>query len=401
MFEIDVDVRWLGPLLADEPFEQEVVGLRVDARYAEYVADRAVCRRPPPLAQNSLGPRETDDVKDREEVRGVPHCLDELKFMPDGFRHRLGDTFGIPLGRPLPGEPFQRRLDAEARYDRLLGILVLQFAQGKRAAPRDLDGAGERLGVGFEQAVHFLGVLEISVGMALAVKTDVVDRLVMADAGDDVLELATAGFVEKGVVGDDRADAMPDSEVGQVVDAQLVVRPPSQTKAHIRAILEDFRHLPQLYRACVVGFVRNQDADEALGIKSDIVEIQYAPGLAAARLPERQQAAQARIGRPIRRIDEERHAIGEIEATSDDQLHARRFRCFPGTHDPRQRIPVHDPQSLDAEFGRRGEQFVSGTGTSKEGEVRCRLEFDVSHPKIPWRNQRCDPVAVSTPSPCR
>lgn len=39
----------------------------------------------------------------------------------------------------------------------------------------------------------------------------------------------------------------------------------------------------------------------------------------------------------------------------------------------------------------------------QEGEMRRDLQFGVAgaHPKIPCRNQRCDPVSGSSPSPAR
>ena len=91
----------------------------------------------------------------------------------------------------------------------------------------------------------------------------------------------------------------------------------------------------------------------------------------------------------------------KIETTADNQSHARGFRGFPSAHDPRERVAIDNTQGIDAKRCSRGEQLLRRTRTAQEREMCGDLQFGISHPNTPWRNQRCEPVSVSTPSPAR
>ena len=67
--------------------------------------------------------------------------------------------------------------------------------------------------------------------MALAAIAEFVDGDVVADASDDILQDATAGLVEEHVVGDDSRHAHRGGEVGQLEQAELIVRPSAQESA--------------------------------------------------------------------------------------------------------------------------------------------------------------------------
>ena len=71
---------------------------------------------------------------------------------------------------------------------RFFGILIGQLVEREAAALGDLDRARQRLRIAAEQPRHFLGRLEVAVGMALAAEAGVVDRAVVPDAGDDILQ---------------------------------------------------------------------------------------------------------------------------------------------------------------------------------------------------------------------
>jgi hypothetical protein len=73
--------------------------------------------------------------------------------------------------------------------------------------------------------------------------------------------------------------------------------------------------------------------------------------LARACLADRQQPAEAAIGRAVGWIDQQRRSTLQIEAAADDEANARRLRGFIGAHDAGQRIPVDDAEGLDAKQG--------------------------------------------------
>ena len=112
MLEIDVDVGRLLALLADEALEQQFVDRGIDRGDPECVADRAIGRRPAPLAQDRRveTAREVDDVVDGQEVAREVELLDQrqlvAELLVDLGRHPLGPAFA----GTLPGQLLEMRL---------------------------------------------------------------------------------------------------------------------------------------------------------------------------------------------------------------------------------------------------------------------------------------------------
>src|SRR5450759_3802145 len=119
----------------------------------------------------------------------------------------------------------------------------------------------------------------------------------------------------------------------------------------------------------------SEDRDQALAVGDEIGPIETTPRLAAALLAQRQQSAKPRIGGPVGRIDENGHAVGEIESTADDQSHARRLRRFMRADDAGERIAIDDRQRLDAQGGGMFEQFLAGTRPAQKREMRGALQL--------------------------
>src|SRR4051812_9915290 len=176
--EIDVDVRRLGALLAQEALEQEVETDRIDRRDAEAVADGGVGGRAAPLTENPLTPREADDVPDDEEVACEPQLGDERELVLDLFlvlrRTRRGARCSPSLARALLDEPREILVRAHAggeweRRERRVELVEPEgapFGDGERRAyavevpappPRDLRRALEvPLGVRAQTRAHHI-----------------------------------------------------------------------------------------------------------------------------------------------------------------------------------------------------------------------------------------------------
>jgi hypothetical protein len=193
-------------------------------------------------------------------------------------------------------------------------------------------------------------------------------------------------------------------KVRQLVKTKLVVGPPTQCERHIGAISKDLAQASQTQGAGLIRLIRNEHSDQSFAISDEIAPIQPALGLAGAALPQGQEPAEPCIRRPVGRIDQHGHAVVEIEAAANDQPHAGRFCGLMGADDAGERIAVDDGYRLDAEQCGLREQVLAGAGAAQKREMRGDLQFDVTpvaHPKIPCRNQRCEPVASSSPSPAR
>jgi hypothetical protein len=383
MLEVDVDVGRLAAFLGNEPLEQEVVAFGIDRCDAEDVADRGVGGRPPSLAQDFPAACEADDRVHGEEVRRIFEPLDQREFMIELFLHFAGQALGISVLYAVPGELLQGLLRRQLGHRPLFRILVGEFVQSERAAGSDLGRPGYGVRIARKKPGHLFRRLEVSVRMPLAPEADVVDGGAIPDARHDVLKDAPVRFVEEHVVGRDRRHAEARRHVRQVVDPQLVVRPAAQRQRHVGAVAEPVRGPFEPQRADLVGFVGDKDRDQTLPVLEDVLPFEDALGLAPSLLPHRKQTAQPRIGGPVRRVDQHRHAIDQIEPAADDHPDARDLGRFVRADDARERVAVDDRKALDADRGGMREQFLAGRRAPQEREVRRALELEIAHPKIP------------------
>jgi hypothetical protein len=123
-----------------------------------------------------------------------------------------------------------------------------------------------------------------------------------------------------------------------------------------------------------------------------------------AQLDSKQKGRQTKrspIGGSVGRIGEDRHAVGEVDAVAR-RSGARRLSWRPHGRG-RCRRGCCASASMPS-IGGLGEQLVTGTRPAQKTEMRGGLQLGRArgaHPKIPCRNQRCEPVAASSPSPAR
>ncbi len=237
--------------------------------------------------------------------------------------------------------------------------------------------------------------------MTLALEADIVDRCVMPDAGDDVLQLPPTRLMKQHVIGDNGFDPEPCRHVGNLMEPHLVVGSPAQAQRYIGSITKNVRQLAKLRGACGVRQIRHQNADHAFRVSHDIVPVQNAVVLAAARLAKRDEPGQPRICRTIHRIDQQRHTVGEVEATANDEAETRRAGCFKGADDACERITIDDADRTDPKEFCSIKQLLRRRGTTQKRKMCRDLELGIAHANIPWQNQRCDPVSGSIPSPER
>lgn len=332
---------------------------------------------------------------------GVFHRADQIELMPHRLEHVRRQAFGIARRHAFPDIVFQRCLGILARDDRLLRILIGQLFKRKFAPVDDLHGSRQSFRIARKQALHLFWRLQVPVGMALALETDIVDGLAGPNAGNDILQLPAARFMKQHIVGDDRLHLESRRQIGNLIETQLVVWPPAQAQRHIGTVGKNLRHFPQSHGTDIVCEVGHEDADHPFGIGDDVIPVQDAFVLAATRFAERDQPGEPRIGGPVDRIDEDGHAVGEIEAATDDQPQSCATRRFERADDAGQRISIDDADGIDAKRCGGLEQVLRRGRPAQEGKMRRHLQLGISHAKIPWQNQRWLPVSGSTPSPDR
>ena len=240
-----------------------------------------------------------------------------------------------------------------------------------------------------KEPLHFLGRFHIPIGETFAAMAEVIDRDIMSDRRDHILHDLSTGLMEEDVIGYDRRHASGGGQVRKLPEAHLIIRPPPQGQGHIRTIVKHLAQPAKPHGAGLIGAIGYQHRNHALAISSKICPFQMALCLARALLSERQKTTEPCIGWPIHRVNQDRHAIDQIEPTSDDQPNPMVLCRLMRTHDPCNCVAVDNAKRLDAEFFCLSKQFLTTAGPSQEGEVARDLELGIArtaHPKIPCRN---------------
>ncbi len=223
VLEVDVDVRRLLALGRDEALEQKIEALGVDRGDAETIADRGVGGRAPALAEDAFAPGEAHDVVHGQKIGRVAELLDQQELVLEERADLGRRAFRITPGGALPGEPGKMLLDGEPRGRRLDRVVVSQFVQGKTAGLGDLERALERPLIPAEEAQGLGRRLQMTLGVGLEPEARLVDRPMLADAGQHVLQGPPPGDVVEHVAGRDQGRPAGCGEPRQRLDARRVV----------------------------------------------------------------------------------------------------------------------------------------------------------------------------------
>ena len=436
MLEIDVDIGRLAPLGGDEAREEQVVLGRVDRGDAEHVADGGIGGRAAPLAENALVLGDPDDVEDGEEVALVSEPLDEGELLLELRLDAIGKAARIAHGRPAPGHLLEPIGGLPARRHGLVGIVVAKLVEREIDARQKVLRLGDGVRRVAEQARHLGRPLQVALGIDLEPAAGGVDRHLLADAGEDVLQVAGAGLVVERVVdGEERhgggaGDAPEARQPAPVVAAAMHGGgEPDRAGRGARQAVEEARQPIEPPR-------RHDDQQKPGRVGEKIVDTKdafalLAPALAYAEKPAQPAPAGAVDG--IR--DDVRRAVGEDEARSDDELeiarhapqlvarhghlagermlhedvfagsgavaqllgrrHAVRAQILEramGAHDPGDRVAVGDAEAGLAEEQRRQHHVLRMGGAAQEREIGGRDQLGIgirrAHANNPCRYQR-------------
>ncbi len=136
----------------------------------------------------------------------------------------------------------------------------------------------------------------MAIGVPLAAIAKFIDGNVVPNAGNDVLQNATAWLVEEHVVGDHGWHASLSCQIREVKQPKLVIWSAPQRQRHIGAIAEALPHAPKPQSAKIISDVRNEDGDQPVAIKRNVIPFDLALALASSLLAKRQQTAQSAVG---------------------------------------------------------------------------------------------------------
>ncbi|GGD71416.1 hypothetical protein GCM10008012_14340 [Rhizobium anhuiense] len=186
--------------------------------------------------------------------------------------------------------------------------------------------------------------------MALALETNGIDGRIVPDARDNILKLPPPGLMEKHVIGHDGLHLEADCEVRQLMEPELIVRTSSKAERQVGAIAEYLGQLPKLDGTGLVGKIRHEDSNHAIGICDHVVPMQNAVVLASTGLPKRDQAREPGVRDAVGGIDQYRHPVLQIEPTADDEPDPGRPRRLQCADYPGKRIPVNDTNGTNSQY---------------------------------------------------
>ena len=202
--QVEIDVGPLAALLRQEPLEQQIHPDRIHRRDPEAVADGAVGGRAAPLHEDVLLPAEIDDVPDDEEIAGEIELLDEVQLARD-LGARAIVIRPVPFAGARLRDLAQERRHRLARRHRVLRKAVAEIRHRVLEPIRQRARAGDGLRQIAEEPRHGVGRLEIALGVPAQTPPGMLERRLVTDAGEHVVE-RPIGDIGKAhaVAGDDR-----------------------------------------------------------------------------------------------------------------------------------------------------------------------------------------------------
>ena len=217
--QIEIDIRPLAALFAEEAFEEKVHADGVHRGDFERVADRAVGGAAAALGEDIVLFAEAHDVPNDQEVAGEMELFNQREFALDLLAGALVIR-PVAAARALVGEFAQQAHLGLAFGDGVAGELVAEVGQREIQTRGDFARVGNGFGEVGEKPRHFGGRFDVALAVAFQQAAGGGQRDFMADAGEDVQQFALRGDGVGGIVGGDQWDA----EAARALDYRLVVR---------------------------------------------------------------------------------------------------------------------------------------------------------------------------------
>ena len=186
VLKIDIYIRRLIALAADETLKQHVHARRVHLRHPQAVTHRRIRRRTAPLAEDVAVAGEGHDVMHRQKIHLVLQLGNERQLVFDLQLHRGGNALWVTLACALVGVLAQRLLRREAIGNRLHRVLVTQLIKTEGAARGDGECVRQKL-----RRVNLPDTLartQMRLGVGLQLKPALGHRHTQTHRGDHVLQ---------------------------------------------------------------------------------------------------------------------------------------------------------------------------------------------------------------------
>ncbi len=236
--QVEIDVGPLAALLGQEALEQELHLDRVDGGDGEGVADRRVGGRAAALGHDVLPLAEADDVPDDEEIARQIELLDQIEF---AFQLRLGaggERSKAGAGA-VPGHPAEVRDGAFAHRQRVVGEAVAEVRQGELELVHQGPGLGHRPRLVGKEERHLARRSQVAFAAALEQSAGGVQGRALADAGEDIGEIAVGRFRIAGAAGGQQRQPQAPSEIDERPVAVFLVAQAVALQFHVQPSREE------------------------------------------------------------------------------------------------------------------------------------------------------------------
>ncbi len=398
VLEIDVDVGRLVALGTDEAAEKQRGAARVHFGHAQAVADQRIGRAAAALAQDALRARPVHDVGHGQEVGLVLQLRDQRQL----FVQR-GAVHGRHALREAPGHALlhQRAQPAAGRvaggHD-LLGVLIAQLVERKRATPGDVQRGGQPFGR--VQCGQPLARAQVRFGIGLQAEAAFGNGTLEPGCGEHVLQRLARACVHQHRAAGHQAQAGGLRHALQHVGPRVVVRLVQQLHREVRALhaepglqphgvrehrLEGLQRAGQQQRD-VVG--QPGQGGRMRHAAFDVGRVRQVSALSRAAPRHRdplRQVAVAAAGLRQQHQPRARRGIGlaldgrvrELHLGADDQVQPHALGLGMRAHHAGQRTFVGERQRAVAQRMGALHQLFGMRGAAQEAEVAAAVQLGV------------------------
>ena len=373
VLEVDVDVRRLVALPADEALDQQVDACRIDLGDAQRIAHGGVGGRAAALAEDVLAAGETHDVMHGEEVRLVGQFGHQLQLVfdlrTDLVRHAVGPAPAHALFRQVA----QPACGGVAVRHQFGGVAVAQFGQAELATVGKAQGFGPERG-GVDRGQRLAGA-QVALTILEQHRAGLGHGLPMGDRGPHVLQRAAPAHMHVHVAGRDQRDAERGGHAFKQAQAARVVGATMQFHCQPQTVGEQRLQPCAVFGIRVgVGQPQCERARQAIG---KIRARQVIRALGRGAPATRDQRAQRGVAGQVFAQQHQFGTVLQLEFGAHDQLQPGVTRRFVGAHDAGQRAFVGDRQRGVAAGPGTLEQLARAGRTALEGEVGQAMQLGV------------------------
>ena len=392
--EVEVDVGQRGQLLVEEAPEEQVVGDRVDVREAGEVADDRGHRgaAPAPRRQQRARrvgaahlhrdlARQLQQVAVQDEEAGQPEPVDHAQLLlQPGVRGRaVRAAVRVALGDQRPAQLGQRADRGRVLRAR---VAVAEIDREVEAQPLGERGRlGHRPRVVLEARRHRLRGSQHVRGVAAAQRLRRIERRVVAQGDERVLQRRARERVRVDVAGRHRRHAQPLGQPGEPAVARAVVALERPLQLDAQVLAPEGGQQPPQRRLVVHALARAPaQADEPGGVLLERLQRHGRRRLAViARVGVRAGEDATEAAPALLRVDQQREvaAVVEVDLRPVDRLQPEPLGGLCELHRAAQPVVVGQREGAVAQLGRRAGQLLGQRGAVEEGEGGVGVQLGV------------------------